>query len=692
MATLVSPGINVSEIDLTTIVPGVSTTVGGIAGVFPWGPIGELMLISDEKELVKNVGEPTSINPQTFFVGASFLAYGSALFVSRAANTTTLTANSALNAIANNNTANLMNCTVLNTTDYYANLTYDSGTQWIARYPGALGNSLKINVCDSQNAYSSNINLNFANATTNVTGTAAIAVGANALVLSFVSNTTVNTAQSYATIVASGLTVGDLIIVGNTTLGFQRIPINNLAATTNATVATVTVGLGQNYLSPYPWVANSTVNGNSTIVNVQRGWQYQGVVAAPNTSPWVTQYGNSAAVDTLSVVVTDDGGLITGVKGSILETYSGLSRATDASTLGGQSNYYATVINQNSAWVWFANDRAGAISNTSNAITTSTNVTPYAYRFVGGQDGLPESSVAFGDLANAWNLFQNTNVPVSLILQGMPYGGPGGPTYQLVNYLNDNIATIRKDNVVFCTPDDTVVVQNQNQPAEAIVSWASNVRDSSYIVIDSGYKYMYDKYNDVYRWIPLNGDIAGLCARTDRTNDPWWSPAGFNRGAIKNIVKLRWNPDQADRDLLYPAGVNPVVSFPGQGTVLFGDKTATKQPSAFDRINVRRLFIVLEAAIKKASQYSLFEFNDTFTRAQFVNMVVPYLRNVKSRRGIFDFKVVCDETNNTPYVIDSNQFIGDIYIKPARSINYIQLNFVAVATGVDFSVVVGTFD
>jgi len=215
--------------------------------------------------------------------------------------------------------------------------------------------------------------------------------------------------------------------------------------------------------------------------------------------------------------------------------------------------------------------------------------------------------------------------------------------------------------------------------------------NSSYAVMDGNWKYQYDKYNDVYRWIPCNGDVAGLCARTDQTNDPWFSPAGYNRGVIKNVVKLAWNPSKAERDTIYNAGVNPIVSQPGVGTVLFGDKTTLAKPSAFDRINVRRLFIVLEKAIATAAKFSLFELNDEFTRAQFVGLVEPYLRDVKGRRGVYDFKVVCDETNNTPQVIDSNSFVGDIYIKPARSINYIQLNFVAVRTGVEFSEIVGKF-
>jgi len=244
---------------------------------------------------------------------------------------------------------------------------------------------------------------------------------------------------------------------------------------------------------------------------------------------------------------------------------------------------------------------------------------------------------------------------------------------------------------VFVTPDDGVVTTNRGNEAVALVNWRNAVHDSSYAVVDSGYKYQYDRYNDVYRYLPTNGDVAGLCARTDNLRDPWWSPAGFNRGQIKNLIKLRYNPSKADRDLMYPHGVNPIVSFPGQGTVLFGDKTNQSKPSAFDHINVRRLFIVLEKAIATAAKFTLFEFNDEFTRAQFKNLITPYLRDVQGRRGITDFLVVCDGTNNTPERIDRNEFWGDIYIKPARSINFIQLNFIAVRTGVDFTEVVGKF-
>jgi len=263
---------------------------------------------------------------------------------------------------------------------------------------------------------------------------------------------------------------------------------------------------------------------------------------------------------------------------------------------------------------------------------------------------------------------------------------------QIANYLVDNIAENRKDCVVFASPMKEDVVNNSAGDEEQdVVDFRNGARASSYLVIDSGYKYQYDKYNDIFRWVPLNGDIAGLCVRTDATRDPWFSPAGFNRGQIKNIVKLAFNPNKAERDLLYKNDVNPVVAFPGQGTVLFGDKTALGKPSAFDRINVRRLFITLEKAISIAARSSLFEFNDEFTRAQFVSLVEPFLRDVQGRRGIYDYRVVCDESNNTGEVIDRNEFVGDIYVKPAKSINFIQLNFVAVRTGVAFEEVVGKF-
>ena len=701
MAIQVSPGINISEIDLTTTVPPVSTSVGGIGGVFRWGPIGEATLVTSESDLVSKFGAPTSLNPETFMTAASFLAYSSAMYVSRAANTTD-SSNGAFNAVANTSTVNIANCVVKGSIDYYnnkinavaGNTNLDSNALYVARYPGALGNSLQVSICDSINAYSSNVNLMFSNSTVAVNGSFTVSIGSNSGVIAFTANTTSADANTYATTVASSLTIGDMVSVGNSTIGTQSISISSIAQTANSTGAYLNLGFASNYLKSINYVANSTVNGNTTVVNVTRGWQYQSKAPAPTTSTYVKSYGNTSAVDTMNLVVVDQGGLFTGVKGTILEAFSGISRATDALTTGSVTNYYKTVINQNSKYIWFANDRSGAVSANSASITSSTNQTPFTKQMVSGQDSLNEANVAFADLAASYDLFKDPTIPVSLIMQGKPVAGTTSVNgqivnnFQLANYLIDNLGETRKDLVVFVTPDDGAVTGYSTNIAQSLVNWFGALHDSSYSVVDSGYKYMYDRYNDVYRYVPSNGDVAGLCARTDQTNDAWWSPAGFNRGQIKNIVKLRWNPTKADRDVLYPSSINPLVTYPGQGTVLFGDKTGTTKPSAFQHINVRRLFIVLEKAISQAARYSLFEFNDDLTRSQFRNLISPYLRNVQGRRGITDFRVICDTTNNPPAIIDANQFVGDIYIKPNRSINYIQLNFVAVPTGVQFSTVV----
>jgi len=289
------------------------------------------------------------------------------------------------------------------------------------------------------------------------------------------------------------------------------------------------------------------------------------------------------------------------------------------------------------------------------------------------------------DLIRGYDFFKDPEiVDISLVLAG-------ATSQTVATHLISNIAEARKDCLVFLSPRRDDVVDQAGSERANITTFRNLLNSSSYAVMDSAWKYQYDKYNDVYRYIPMNGDTAGLCVRTDTERDPWFSPAGFNRGQIKNVIRLSFNPTKAERDELYKIGVNPVVTFPGEGTILFGDKTLLAKPSAFDRINVRRLFIVLEKAIAKAAKFSLFEFNDEFTRAQFVALVEPFLRDVQGRRGIFDFRVVCDETNNTGEVIDRNEFIGDIYIKPARSINFIQLNFVAVRTGVAFDEVVGKF-
>ena len=715
MGFQVSPGVNVTEIDLTTIVPAVSTTEGAIAGVFRWGPIEDRELISNEDQLVARFGRPTSDNFETFFTAANFLAYGNKLYVSRAADA------NAYNAVANTGTVG--NLQVKNRVDY-DNKTIDANVAYIAKWAGVLGNSLKVSVCDSADAYNNPIAASVLTAfeytanlvsNTSLTGTVSIdtlddivyAVGSTTAIINFdciasFSNSAVANAStddvmtdginSIVDDIAGLITIGDYINIGNTTTGTQYLKITDYSTSVNVSsnslaTGTITLTFGEKVKTH----SNVTVT-DSDAVFINRFWEYFNFVdAAPNQSAYVAERNaDPADTDEMHIVVIDEDGAFTGNPGQVIEIWEGVSRATDARGEQGGSIYYKDVINQSSRYLWWGHDRTGAASATSLAIAASTNDLPYTASFSGGADGVTENTVTLAALANAYNQYKSAeDIDVSLILGGKSRFGVNGEG--LANYIIDNICEYRKDCVLFVSPAQSDVVNNPYQEAEDTITFRNSINSSSYAVIDSGYKYQYDKYNDVYRWVPLNGDVAGTVVRTDDTRDPWFSPAGFNRGQIKNVVKLAFNPDKANRDQLYKNGINPVVAFPGQGTVLYGDKTALAKPSAFDRINVRRLFIVLEKAISTAAKFTLFEFNDEFTRATFRNLIEPYLRDIQGRRGIYDFRVVCDESNNTPEVIDRNEFVGDIYIKPARSINFIQLNFVAVRTGVEFEEVVGRF-
>jgi len=869
MAFQVSPGINVSEIDLTTTVPALATTVGGFGGVFRWGPVGKFVLVDSENTLASRFGKPTSDNYETFYTAANFLSYGNALYVSRAgtttgfANTSTITLDSDTSLAANGtalgltagllvqgdgiaedtfvtavtnsaitlskaattsssalisffansrvlsayagNTATVVasNVVVRNSEEFEnkgaANATF-AGTEFVARYPGALGNSLKVSMCDSATQFSETVvfetNTTYGSTTANTyaladltsatmsitvgsntanvvfvwsgddfadrvaAATTARTVGSNGVSANFISLATANTlftngdavwyakgasstansiqglseGTSYFIIAANttgfslslssggsavaisngaansdvyftkqsatdlGLTldqarlavtavkdkisVGDYVEVGNTTVGKQNMRVVSEGAQTDDGT-----NIFFNIVFDSTWNKSTNFSGTS----LKRQWEYFNVVeSAPGVSSSMTNAGRTIT-DEVSVVVVDEDGLISGTPGQVLEIYQNLSRATDAKKDDGTTNYYKTAINDFSRWVWATNDRAGAASNTLSTVANSTNTTTYTRSFVRGADGATEGTVSMAALASAYDLFADAStVDVSLLLQGKAIGTND---VQLANYLIDNIAEVRKDCVVFVSPaySDVVGINVENQQAQNVVDFRNLLHNTSYAFLDSGYKYQYDKYADVYRYIPLNGDIAGLTARSDNLRDPWFSPAGFTRGQIKNLVKLAFSPGKTERDLLYKNDVNPIVTFPGQGTILFGDKTLLGRTSAFDRINVRRLFIVLEKAIATASNSTLFEFNDEFTRSQFVNLVEPFLRDVQGRRGIFDFRVICDETNNTAEVIDSNRFVGDIYIKPAKSINFIQLNFVAVRSGVEFTEIAGQF-
>lgn len=713
-----SPGVNISEIDLTTVTPAVDTTAGAFAGTFRWGPVNERTLVTSENDLVSKFGKPTNINPETFFTAANFLSYTNTLYVARAANTAAqFAAVGGANTSANGSAA----LTVFNNSDYETKSTGwgETDVQFIARWPGALGNSLKVSMCESGQQFTSTANLLAQSYTLGAAAGAAqgntaifngpntglvIAVGSSTGTLTLdgsdsstgytSGNTTYNAenaADLQATLnnIAASYAVGDFLSVGTSTTQALKITSKSVLVSNSAGVNT---GVGVITLTfDQPLKLASSIDTDS----VTRYWEYYSQVSgAPGRSDYVELNGNTVAQlgntsvqnDEVHVVVVDEDGGFTGAPGQVLEVWQGLSRATDARLSDGSTNYFKTVINDQSQYIWLADDRSGANSAPALTVASASNSAPLTASLKGGVDQ-EEANVAFTALATAYDQFVSPeDLDISLVLTGMSRGGDNGT--QLANYLIDNIAEVRKDCVVFVSPEKADVV-NATNPETKIVQFRNSLRSSSYAVLDSGYKQQYDKYNDLYRWIPLNGDIAGTCARTDSARDPWFSPAGTARGQIKNVIKLAFNPNLAQRDVLYKNGINPVISQQGQGTILYGDKTLLAKPSAFDRINVRRLFIVLEKAISTAAKSFLFEFNDEFTRTQFRNLVEPFLRDVQGRRGIYDFKVVCDETNNTPQIVDSNKFIGDIYIKPARSINYIQLNFVAVRSGIEFSEIVG---
>lgn len=569
MAFQVSPGVQVKEIDLTNVVPAVSTSIGGYVGDFNWGPVEEIVTVGSEKELASVFGTPNDVTARSFLTAASFLKYGSALKVVRALAKSGATTHLNATSGAGGNSGLL----IKNRSHYEDN--YMGGAAsvgvWGAKYPGQLGNSLKVSLC----------------------------------------------------------------------------PASGAAFT---------------------------------------AWAYKGEFsAAPGTSTHAAVSG--ASNDELHIVVVDEDGAFTGTAGTVLEKFEFVSQASDAVKADGTSNYYKNVLNGNSQYIWWL-DHPSELSNAGAAAAGqayTTGSSAISYSLLGGTGGVAaDVQVAKSEILVGLDLFADAEtVDVNLLFAGADANGETDIASALIT-----LAEARKDVVVFLSPaiEDTV---GTSSPAADVKAWADSLSSSSYAVFDSTALKVYDKYNDVYRWIPACGHVAGLCANTDEVADAWFSPAGLNRGQLLGVTKIAFNPKQADRDTLYKARVNPICSFPGQGTVLYGDKTALAKPSAFDRINVRRLFIVMEKAIATAAKFQLFEFNDEFTRAMFRNMVEPFLRDVQGRRGLTDFLVVCDETNNTGDVIDRNEFRADIYVKPARSINFITLNFIATRTGVEFSEIVG---
>ena len=556
MAFQVSPGVQVNEIDASGVVPAVSTSIGGFAGAFNWGPVEEVRTVGSEIELASIFGTPDSNTYKYFLTAASFLKYGNALKVVRAASG---------HVNATDGTAKLVK-----NEDHYDSLSHD-GT-FIAKYPGILGNAIDVKICP----------------------------------------------------------------------------------------------------------ADATAFAAFTEAN-----EFDGV---PGTSDSAAVGGHTN--DELHIAIVDRTGAWTGTAGTVLETFQFVSQASDAKKSDGTTNYYKDVINTRSKYVYWTGHNT-ALTDAGESFAAQTSATAYvtgsavltAVMTLGTDDNEPtpgEISLALDFLADA------ETIDVNLLFAYPDANGAKVITDKLITICNT-----RKDCMAFVSPpiEDSV---GTSTPAADVKAWVDTLASTSYASADSGAVYVYDKYNDTYRWLGAAGLCAGLCANTDNVADAWFSPAGTTRGQLFGVAKLAYNPKKADRDTLYKARVNPLVSFPGQGTMMFGDKTLLSKPSAFDRINVRRLFIVLEKAISVAAKGQLFEFNDEFTRAQFRNLLEPFLRDVKGRRGVTDFRVVCDTTNNTGQVIDANRFVADIFIKPSRSINFISLNFIATRTGVDFSEIAGS--
>ena len=640
MAFQVSPGVLVQEKDLTRIIPAVSTSTGAFAGQFLKGPLDEITSIGSESELVSTFGKPDSSNFESFFSASNFLQYSNSLRVVRVQNTNVSNATESGSAFV-----------VKNTTDYQDNYADGSGSvgMWASRTAGAWGNNLQISQCASGTAYEE---------TAKTTATAA-SVGATVVAVAS----------------ATGIGAGDIVNFGDEyEYRVVSISTNDLSI------------VRKNEPSYYSTTNSSGLHKAITgTPAVRRRWRYYDIFdKAPGTSPYAQARGG--VNDEVHIAIIDEDGDISGTKGSILEKFAALSKASDSKTPQGDTNYYPDVIyNQSSYIFWMDHNASG--SNWGNTATSTTFTDVTSVSNVSLSNGADGDVATIAQIKSAYEKYQDSEtVDVGLIIAGT---SPAGGEAHIDNLIT--IAENRKDAVVFASArrSDVVNIANTNTQKDNVVSFFNGIGSSSYVFFDSGYKYMYDRYNDVYRYVPLNGDTAGLAARTDLIADAWYSPAGLNRGIVRGAVKLAFNPTQSQRDDLYRARINPVTTFPGQGTVLFGDKTGLSAPSAFDRVNVRRLFIVLEKAISTASKVQLFEFNDEFTRAGFRNMVEPFLREVQGRRGITDYLVVCDETNNTGEVIDRNEFVAEIFVKPARSINFITLSFVATRTGVSFEEVAG---
>ena len=713
---LASPGIVVREVDLTVgRVDPTSASIGAIVSPFAQGPVEVPTIVESEKDLLDVFGKPygTDKHYEHWLVASSFLAYGGSLRVVRADDSG-----------LQNGKVGAASSIKIKSLDHYEELGYDentiTGITVAARNPGSWGNGLRVGILDAK-----------ADQILTRTGAGAtISVGmgvTQALSATLPGTGTTSVLTGHLKGIVTEVDGNDVYVKvleyvdGSTSTAVDYQPSGVYAFSSDNAISLHNTGnsvaFGTTSLSAQQdWFDQQslTLSSSSTV-------KWNTLADRPGTSSYAAARGSR--FDEVHVVVIDGDGDITGNSGTILEKHLSLSKAKDAEFSLGSPQYWRKFIANGSEYIFGGSEPAGIVttgfaSGTFNletdvgwdqsaegitfAATGNSNNTLSAgwnYDGAGNIDNNGALSAGLSGLVTGYGLFENDDeYDVDFILMGS--AAYSKEDAQALANKCIAVAEARQDAVAFVSPyrgaaitdttdDRAVTVNSADTITDNVISFYAPVTSSSYAVFDSGYKYMFDRFANTFRYVPLNGDIAGLCARNDANNFPWFSPAGTNRGAILNAVKLAYNPSKTQRDRLYSNRVNPVIFSPGAGIVLFGDKTGFAKASAFDRINVRRLFIYLEDAISAAAKDQLFEFNDEITRTNFVNIVEPFLRDVQAKRGIFDFVVICDETNNTAAIIDNNEFVADIFIKPNRSINFIGLTFVATRTGVSFEEVIG---
>ena len=739
-----SPGVVVQERDLTTITTLSTANVGVLAGPFDQGPVEEIIDISNERELAERFGKPNEYNYEYWYTAAQYLSYGGVLKTIRVAST-------ALKNAVDTGTAPL----IKNLQDYET--TYEAANNtwtWAARTPGALGNSIGVFMTDAGAdqvavipATGSGNEFEFVadEAVTAASGAAgkvfkySIVLTVESVVGDFtpgVSTTIAISGSNEAVTVLAWDPANKKLEIGLPSGGVTGIIADAQTVTQGSNTCDIaTNGIERKLLiakdkGSIDFAAADSLNdtnSNAAAVTSVRGEyaereylpgvKWVNVAERPGTSLYASNAGGHR--DEMHIVVIDIDGKVTGTTGAVLERFIGVSKASDAKSSVGETNYYVEVMKQKSQYLFWGEHETEVFNATAtpadgnwglsaarqfNLLRSAAGSTDYPagrttvgsknnsthyYRLINGTDYANSGgvyTVSNADIATSYELCEDPeSQTIDYILTG-PSGADDAAALAKVTSLV-NIAEERRDCMVFVSPrrGNLIGVSNATTQTDNLVKFFDLLPSSSYMVFDSGYKYIYDKYNDVYRYVPCNGDVAGLCLQTTEVAEPWFSPAGFQRGVLRNAIKLAYTPNKTQRDRLYSSRINPIVSFPGQGVVLFGDKTALGFASAFDRINVRRLFLTIERVISGAAKSQLFEQNDESQRSLFLNIIEPYMRDVQGRRGVTDFLVKCDSDNNPPEAVDRGEFYAEIFVKPTRTINYITLTFVATRTGVAFS-------